>query len=135
MRHAFVQPRIPHVIHHKRWPGNQHLQLRCLGCVDYTGRPNKKETGTIMPVSFKLHKHLNIFWHYLLVGYLLFPMAPRNVGSVMSVNEHEHGRRKQGGLGRPNNLLIRGVGHLPAQIIKIMPKIEKVSDAATDTDV
>ncbi len=56
----------------------------------YTGCPNKKETGTNMPVSLKLDKHLNIFVHYLLEGYLLFPMVPRNVGSVMSVNEHEH---------------------------------------------
>ncbi len=43
-----------------------------------------------MPVSLKLDKHLNIFGHYLLEGYLLFSMVPRNVGSVMSVNEHEN---------------------------------------------
>ncbi len=55
-----------------------------------TGCPNKKETGTNMPVSLKLDKHLNIFGHRLLESYLLFPTVPRNVGSVMSVNEHEH---------------------------------------------
>ena len=43
-----------------------------------------------MPVSFKLDKHLNNLGYYLLEGYLLFPTVPRNVGSVMSVNEHEH---------------------------------------------
>ncbi len=43
-----------------------------------------------MPISLKLDKHLNIFGYYLLEGYLLFPTLPRNVGSVMSVNEHEH---------------------------------------------
>ncbi len=52
--------------------------------------PNKKESGTNMPVSLKLDKHLNIFAYYLLEGYLLFPTVPRNAGSVMSVNEHEH---------------------------------------------
>ena len=56
----------------------------------YTGCLNKKETGTNMPVSLKLDKHLNILGHYLLEGYLLFPTVPRNVSSVMSVNEHEH---------------------------------------------
>ncbi len=42
-----------------------------------------------MPVSLKLDKRLNIFGH-LFEGYLLFPTVPRNVGSVTSVNEHEH---------------------------------------------
>ena len=56
----------------------------------YTGCPNKKETGKNMPVSLTLDMHLNIFGHYLLEGYLLFPTVPRNVGSAMSVNEHEH---------------------------------------------
>ena len=56
----------------------------------YTGCPNKKETGTNMPISRKLDRHLNNFGYYLLEGYLLFPTVPRNVGSVMSVNEHEH---------------------------------------------
>ncbi len=45
-----------------------------------------------MPNTLKLNKHLNIFGHYLLEGYLLFPTVPRNVGSVTSVNEHEHVR-------------------------------------------
>ncbi len=56
----------------------------------YTGCLNKKESGTNMPVSLKLDKHLNNFAYYLLEGYLLFPTVPRNVGSVMIVNEHEH---------------------------------------------
>ncbi len=60
------------------------------GYISFTGCPNKKETGTNMPVSNKFDKHLNHFGYYLLEGYLLFPTVPRNVGSVMSVNEHEH---------------------------------------------
>ena len=48
------------------------------------------ETGTHMPISLKLDKHLNNFGYYLFEGYLLFPTVPRNVGSVMSVNENEH---------------------------------------------
>ncbi len=47
-----------------------------------------------MPITLKLDKHLNILGHYLLEGYLLFPTVPRNVGSVMSVNEHEHFKDK-----------------------------------------
>ncbi len=43
-----------------------------------------------MPVSLKLNKHLNNFGYYLSEGYLLFPTVPRNLGSVMSVNENEH---------------------------------------------
>ncbi len=50
----------------------------------------KKETGTNMPISLKLDRHLNNFGWYLLEGYLLFPMVPRNVGSITSVNKHEH---------------------------------------------
>ena len=42
-----------------------------------------------MSISLKLDKHLNNFG-YLLESYLLFPMVPRNVGSIMSVTEHEH---------------------------------------------
>ncbi len=73
----------------------QGKMLRHSSCiiVDYyysTGCHNKKETGINMPVSLKLDKLLNIFAHYLLEGYLLFPTVPRNVGSVLSVNEHEH---------------------------------------------
>ncbi len=51
-----------------------------------------KETGTNMPVSLKLDKHLNNFGYYLLESYLFFPTVPRNVGSITftSVNEHEH---------------------------------------------
>ena len=49
----------------------------------YTGCLNKKETGTNMPVSLKLDKHLNNFEH---------PMVPKNIGSVMSVNEHQHSK-------------------------------------------
>ena len=40
----------------------------------------KKETGTNMPISLKVDKHLNNFGCYLLEGYLLFPTVPRNVG-------------------------------------------------------
>ncbi len=58
--------------------------------IQYTGCPNKKETETYMPVSLKRDKHVNIFGQYLLEGYLVFPTVPRNVGSVMSGNEHEH---------------------------------------------
>ena len=58
--------------------------------MNYTGCPNKKETGTNMPVSLELDKHLNNFGYYLLEGYLFFPTVPKNVGSVMSVNENEH---------------------------------------------
>ncbi len=43
-----------------------------------------------MSVSLKLDKHLNNLGYYLLEGYLLFPALPRNVGSITSVNEHEH---------------------------------------------
>ena len=32
----------------------------------YTGCPNKKETGTNMPIILKLDKHFNIIGHYLL---------------------------------------------------------------------
>ena len=60
----------------------------------YTVCLNKKETGTNIPVSLKLDKHLNNFGCYLLRGYLLFSTVPRNVGSIsvndMSVNEHKH---------------------------------------------
>ncbi len=56
----------------------------------YTGCLNKNETGTNMPISLKLDKHLNNFWYYLLQGYRLFSTVPRNVGSVMSLNENEH---------------------------------------------
>ncbi len=56
----------------------------------YTGCPNKKETGTNVPISRKLDKHLTDFWYYLLEHYLLFPKVPRKVGSITSVNEHEH---------------------------------------------
>ncbi len=49
-----------------------------------------------MPVALKLEKHLNIFGHYLLEGYLFFPMVPRNVGSIMSVNEHDTSTLKTG---------------------------------------
>ncbi len=56
----------------------------------YTGCPNKNKTRWNMPVSLKFDKYLNHFGYYLLEGYLLFPTVPRNVGSVMSVNEHEH---------------------------------------------
>ncbi len=48
---------------------------------------NKKETGTNMPISPKLHKHLNNLGYYLLEGYLPFQ---RYVGSITSVNEREH---------------------------------------------
>ncbi len=58
----------------------QILALILRFCV-YTGCLNKKETGT---------NHLNRFGYYLLEGYLLFTTVPRNVVSVMSVNEHEH---------------------------------------------
>ena len=58
--------------------------------LSYTGYLNKKETGTNMPISPKLDKHLNNYGYYLLEGYLLFPTVPRNVCSVMSVNENEH---------------------------------------------
>ena len=51
---------------------------------------NKKETGTNMPISLKLDNHLNNLGYYLLEGYLLFPTIPRNVGSITSVNGHEH---------------------------------------------
>ena len=60
--------------------------LLCL----YTGCPNKKESGTNMPVSLKLDKHLNSCGYYLLEGYLLFTTVPRNVDSITSVNEQEH---------------------------------------------
>ncbi len=58
---------------------------------DNTGCPNKKETGTNMPISLKCDRHLNNFGYYLVGGYLLFPTVPRNVhvGSITSVNEHE----------------------------------------------
>ncbi len=59
-------------------------------CHRHIGCPNKKETGTNMSISLKFDKHLNILGHYLLEGYLLCPTVPRNVGSVMSVNEQEH---------------------------------------------
>ncbi len=65
------------VVYHQLHLITQRLQT-------YTGCRNKKETGTNMLVSLKLDKHLNIFVHYLLEGYLLFPTVPRNVGSVMS---------------------------------------------------
>ena len=56
----------------------------------YTGCPNKKETGTNMPISLKLDRHLKNFGYYLLASYLLFPTVPRIVGSITSANEHEH---------------------------------------------
>ncbi len=54
----------------------------------------KKETGTNVPF---LWDFASIWiWHHLLEGYLLFPTAtiPRNVGSITSVNEHEHFNKK-----------------------------------------
>ena len=51
---------------------------------------NKQETGTNMQVSLKLDKYLNTFSYYLLEGNLIFPTVTRNVGSITSVNEHEH---------------------------------------------
>ena len=59
-------------------------------CYYYTGCLNKKEIGTNMPISLKLDKHLNNLGYYMLKGYLLFSMVPRNVASIISVNEHEH---------------------------------------------
>ena len=59
----------------------------------YTMCLNKKETRTNMPVSQKVDKHLHNFGYYLLEDYALFPTAPRNVGSIMSVNEHNHLKR------------------------------------------
>ncbi len=68
-------------------------------CIDFfthatyavnTECPNKNETGTNMPISLKLDRHLNNFGYYLLEGYLFFPTVPRNVGSITSVNEHGH---------------------------------------------
>ena len=50
----------------------------------------KRNAGQTWPVSLKLDKHLNHFGYFLLEGYLLFLTVPRNVGSVMSVNENEH---------------------------------------------
>ncbi len=64
--------------------------MRLIQCRYCTGCVNKKETRTTMPVSLKLDKHLNNFGYYLLEDYRLFPTLPRNVGSVMSVNENEH---------------------------------------------
>ncbi len=58
--------------------------------VAYTGCLNKKETWTNEPISLKLDKHLSSFGYCLLDGYPVFPTVPRNVGSVMSVNENEH---------------------------------------------
>ncbi len=43
-----------------------------------------------MSISLKLNRHLNNLGYYLSEGYLLFPTVPRNVGSITSVNEHEH---------------------------------------------
>ena len=57
---------------------------------EHTGCLDKNETGTNIPISLKLDKHLNNIGYYLIEGYHLFPMVPRNVGSVMSVNKNEH---------------------------------------------
>ncbi len=63
--------------------------------IHYTGCPNKKETGTNMPISLKLDRHLNNFGYYLLDSYPLFPTVPRNAGSFTSViNEHKHFNKK-----------------------------------------
>ncbi len=50
---------------------------------------NKKETGTNMPISLKLNKHLNNIGHCLLEDYFFFPTVPRNAGLITSV-EHEY---------------------------------------------
>ena len=56
---------------------------------DYTGCPKKKETGQTCPFLLNL---TSIWIHLCIIcleGYLLFPMVPRYVGSVMSVNKNK----------------------------------------------
>ncbi len=71
------------------------FKMTAFGLDIYTVRLNKKEAGQTCPFLWNLTSIiLNNFGYYLWEGYLLFPTVPRNVGSVLSVNEHKHFKEK-----------------------------------------